>query len=98
MTNTPRRKPASLAAAAADPTPGSAGFRAQLDRLRAEGGTYRSIASAAGLAPAPFTTSPPAAASPPPPPPRPCSASTATPCPERASTPEEPGCGCAPCT
>ena len=50
MTSTPRRKPAGLPAAAADPAPSPAEFHTQLDRLRAEGGTYRSIASAAGLA------------------------------------------------
>jgi len=51
MTSAPRRKPAGLPAAAADPAPSPAEFRTQLDRLRAEGGTYRSIAGAAGLAP-----------------------------------------------
>jgi transcriptional regulator with XRE-family HTH domain len=53
MTDSPGSQHARQAAAApADSTAGPAELRDQLRRLRAEGGTYRSIAAAAGLAPA----------------------------------------------
>jgi transcriptional regulator with XRE-family HTH domain len=53
MTDNPgNQDPGQAAAAPADSTAGPAELRDQLRRLRAEGGTYRSIAAAAGLAPA----------------------------------------------
>ena len=50
MTSTPRRQDDPRPAAPAEPAPGRAEIRDQLRQLRQEGGTYRSIAAAAGLA------------------------------------------------
>jgi transcriptional regulator with XRE-family HTH domain len=52
MTSTPQPSDNKLPAESARPAAGEGDARATIRRLRAHGGTYRSIADAAGLAPA----------------------------------------------
>ena len=97
----PRPRPPAGQAAAASSDPGDVpgDVRDQIRRLQDDGGSYRAIAAAAGLAPA---TVHGLALRPPPAHPRhrpePCPRSPAAPCAAPASTPAAPGCGCAPCT
>ena len=82
----------------ADPAEDPGDIRDQLRRLRAEGGTYRSIAAAAGLAPATVHDLATGRRNPTPATTRALLKLTAARCPAPGSTQAAPGYGSAPCT
>ena len=98
MSASPRPPARKTANTSGQPGIRASAVREQVRRLRDEGGTYRSIADAAGLAPPRSITWLPATASP-----RPirlglCSKSPAKLCPAPDWTPAAPACGCGPYT
>ena len=96
----PRPLPPAGQAAAASSDPGAVpgDVRDQIRRLQDDGGSYRAIAAAAGLAPATVHGLRSGRRQPTPATARALSKVTSAPCAAPGSTPAAPGCGCAPCT